>query len=271
LDGTLAKYEAQTGQKLWEIQLESALLRMPISQGNDLIAFTSGQTLYSVGFQDGKVNWLTATEYPKNLIVRSLAAPVIYEGNIFLGVNSGEIIVFDANTGAQGKKIDVGISSGRFRDFTGSMLAISGKLYYSRYDGLMGSYDVSSSGKESGEVWQQQITDIATSAVRNGIFYIGCVNGDVYAYRLTDGKRLWRTATGSSVRQLTVGEHQIYLGSATGRIVAMNIKDGDILWHDHLRNAITSPPVYINGDLFFSTGYKNLYGYKLQFSDTNPL
>ncbi len=261
-DGKLTKVEAQSGKKVWELQLDTAPLRSPTKYGNDLIVATASQTVYNIDFQKGTSRWVFDTPFPKNLIVNSLAPPVVHERSIYLGSNDGEVISIDADSGRQNWKYEPSVTKSRFKDFVGKMIVNNGRLIFTRYDGLLGAMNIR--GSQRSMAWTQQLTDIATSTTRSGILYVGCVNGDVYAFQMSDGRRLWRSVIGASVSYIRAGESMLYVASTEGRIVGLSAKDGEMKWHDDLQNAIMSPPVYIRGDLFFATGFKNLYGYKIK-------
>jgi len=205
---------------------------------------------------------INPNRFPQGLAVRSLSAPVIYDNLVYYGVSSGEIIAVSLASGKLEWRYNPDYSDSRFHDIVGEMVIINNKLLITRYDGLIAA--ISLVGSARGLLWSQKISAIATSVFRDGRFFVGSVNGDISAYQVADGKRLWRTVTGASVGHITPGEQNLYVAGSNGRITAIDSSSGRINWHDDLAGSIASPPLYFAGGIFFATGLKNLYGYRIR-------
>ncbi|MEZ4741765.1 MAG: PQQ-binding-like beta-propeller repeat protein [Bdellovibrionota bacterium] len=105
---------------------------------------------------------------------------------------------------------------------------------------------------------------MATSSYRDGRYYIGGVNGDILAIQISDGNILWRQNTGASAAGITIGEHMMYIAGSKGKITAIETASGKISWFDELNGVITNKGFYLGKNLYFATGLRNLYGYKVQ-------
>lgn len=261
-DGTLMKVEVQTGKIVWQTTLDTFVARGFELNGAVLLAVTASQILYGIDYQTGKTNWLYDGGFPESLAVRSLSAPVVYNNLVYYGNSVGEIMAVDLQTGKLDWRYNPEYSTDRFRDVMGELVVLNNRLLMSRYDGLVAA--ISLSGKERRMLWNKKISTVAASAFRGDRYYVACVNGDLYAFQVSDGQEIWRVATGSPISQLTVGEHAVYLSGTTGRVTAIEISSGEIQWQDDLDARILSPGVYIDRDLYFATERRNLYGYKIR-------
>jgi outer membrane protein assembly factor BamB len=261
-DGALMKVDVLTGNIVWQVTLDSYPARSYELTGSTLLVVTASQILYSLDYQTGKTNWLFDGGFPATLAVRSLSAPVTYNNSVFYGSAAGEIIAINLQTGKLDWRFNPEFSNDRFHDVVGELVVLNNRLLVSRYDGLVAA--ISLTGKERRMLWSHKIPTVAASAFRGDRYYVSCINGDVYAYQVADGLQLWRTSTGSAVSQLTAGERSLYLSGSQGRVTAVEISSGKIEWHDDLEGRITTPGFYIDRDLYFATGSRNLYGYKIQ-------
>ena len=141
------------------------------------------------------------------------------------------------------------------------MVVRGGKLILTRYDGLLAALDLA--GSVRSVVWQDQLPAIATSLFHNGRIYVGGVNGDIYAYDVEGGRRIFRTATDAAVMSMTASENVLYVGGANGRVTALDAAAGQIIWHDKLGSPLASTPVIYENVIYFMTGLKSVYGYRL--------
>jgi outer membrane protein assembly factor BamB len=93
---------------------------------------------------------------------------------------------------------------------------------------------------------------------------VGGINGDVYAYDADSGRRVWRAVTGSAVASITAGESSLFVASTDGFVTCLDVSSGEILWHDKIGGTLASPPVLFEDSIYFTTGYKTVYAYKIK-------
>jgi outer membrane protein assembly factor BamB len=77
-------------------------------------------------------------------------------------------------------------------------------------------------------------------------------------------KQVWRTVAGAPIVSIVAGETTLYVGGSEGRVTALDAASGEILWHDKLGSAIFGPPALFESSIFYSTGLKSVYAYKLK-------
>jgi outer membrane protein assembly factor BamB len=261
-DGKVTKVEALTGKKQWTASLDSFCERPFALVGTTLYAMTAAQVLYALEFQTGKTQWLFDAGFPDGLTIRGGAKPLLFDGKLIAGLASGELVAVDAGTGKLLWRYNPSYSDARFHDVVGELVVRNNRLIVARYDGLVAAIDLT--GKQRAVVWQEKLPGLSTSAFRNARYFVGGLNGDVYALDPDNaGKHLWRAVTGAPVVSLTVGESVVYVAGARGRVTALDARTGDLLWTDELGGAIAAPPALTGDGIYFETGMKNIYAYKL--------
>jgi outer membrane protein assembly factor BamB len=106
---------------------------------------------------------------------------------------------------------------------------------------------------------------VTTSTFRGDRFFVGGLNGDVYALDPDNaGRRLWRAVTGAAVTTLTAGETSLFAAGAGGRVTALDVQTGAYQWYDRLGSSLASPPILFENTLYFTTGMKSLYAYRIR-------
>jgi outer membrane protein assembly factor BamB len=259
--GRLVKVEVATGRKVWETSLDSFTERSVLLNGANLLVYTAGQVLYSIDFQTGKPNWLFDAGFPEGLTIRGGVVPVVHDNRVLLGTASGEIVAVDQQTGKSLWRYNPAFNDSKFHDLVGELVVRNNQLLVTRYDGLVASVDLASSERRL--VWQNQLPSSATSAFRNGRYYVGTVSGVLHAFDASTGREVWQTVTGTSVGHIVAGEAVVYAVGSNGRLSAIDTVSGSILWHDDVAGEVASAPFVHDVALHVATGLRNIYSWKL--------
>ena len=262
-DGKLMRVDAVSGKKLWTTDLDSFTERPFLLSGTTLYAVTAAQVLYALDFQTGKTLWVFDGGFPEGLSIRTSARPVAHDNKVIFGTASGELIAVAADSGKLVWRYNPAYTDARFHDYVGEMVVRGGKLIVARYDGLVAAIDLT--GSMRNVIWQENMPGLTTSAFRGDRYYVGALNGDVYALDPDSaGRRIWRHVTGAAVTNLAVGETDVFAAGVGGRITALDAITGDIRWYDRLGSAVAGAPMIYDDALYFTTGMKALYAYRLK-------
>jgi outer membrane protein assembly factor BamB len=99
----------------------------------------------------------------------------------------------------------------------------------------------------------------SSPTVVNGVVYIGCSSGDIFAYDAFSGIQLWDAKLDGAVESSpAVVNGAVYVGSfgsltlpyVSGRFYALDAADGTILWSDNFTQPISSSPTFDNGIVY---------------------
>ncbi|SMF55001.1 PQQ-binding-like beta-propeller repeat protein [Pseudobacteriovorax antillogorgiicola] len=260
-DGTVMKVDAKTGKVSWKQRLGRFVSRRPTLTGSSLLVTTVDQKLFALDFTTGQTRWIYNAGSSNNIILDGGAAPTVLGSLVLVGTSEGEVHGVDLNTGKRIWDFVPASSSSRFNDVVGQMASLDGNLLVSRYDGMVFSMSVATGRRRI--LWQKDLTGITDSYYRDGVYYIGCLNGDFYALDGISGRVLWKSEVGEPTASITPGEKIVYVGGTGGRISALDTKTGQLLWADDVEGALSRTPVLFGDILYFSTGLKVLYGYKV--------
>ena len=260
-DGRLLKIDINTGKVVWENHLTQFVATKMVLSGTSLIAYTVDQKLYSVDFQGGQTLWAYDAASSPNLLVRTGAAPQVVGNEVFIGSVEGDIRSIHIANGKENWRLRPGKDDFRFKDIVGEIGVGNNQIYVTRYDGLVFGIDIQQ--KPNGTLWEVTAPSITTSAYRDGTLYIASMNGELLAIQASNGRQLWKARLGQSIKSLTIGEKAIFVGGSQGRISAVSLSAGQLLWHDDLGGVLTKQPFVLDDEIYFSTGLKTIYSYKI--------
>ncbi len=259
-DGTLKKIDAKTGKQIWQQNVGKFVARRPILHNGKLFAVSVQQKVFCIDFATGKTQWIYDAVQPSGLIISGGSEPIILGNTLIVGTNEGVLHGVDVKQGKRAWLFDPGSKEFRFRDVIGQLAIVDGAVLVSRYDGLV--YLLNVKGKRR-ILWQKKLMNLTASHTRKGITYLSGLNGEFLSLDAKSGRIIWKTEVGQPVRSITSGDKVVYLGGTEGRITALDTKLGKILWHDDIGGSTTNAPVLFGDILYFATGLKVLYGYKV--------
>ena len=260
-DGRLLKVETQTGKQLWETRLSRFVSSRPTLSGNVLLAYSADQKLYAIDFQSGQHLWVYDTGTTSNLLLRAGVGPVVAGSEVIFGTTEGDVRSVSLNSGKENWKLDPGKDDFRFKDVVGEIGLGNHQIYVARSDGLV--YAADTMHKPSNAIWKETFPSVTSSAYRDGTYVVGCINGDLIALQARSGRQLWRVNVGTSIKTITIGEKAIFVGGSQGRIAELSSATGQIIWHDDLQGVLTRQPIVVDEQIYFATGLKVLYSYKV--------
>lgn len=127
------------------------------------------------------------------------------------------------------------------------------------------SIDTSSNGKL-----------LSSPVIAEGMVFASGSAGEVSAFRITDGERLWTTQTLDETRDhqpfgggVTWDAGHLYVTTAAAEVLCLNTKDGSILWRRSLVAPARSAPTVDKGRLYIATINNQLNA--LSATDGQPL
>jgi outer membrane protein assembly factor BamB len=90
--------------------------------------------------------------------------------------------------------------------------------------------------------------------------FIGSVNHSVYAFRASDGKRLWRFVTGGIILSSpAVVGGTVYIGSADHNVYALRARDGAKRWARRTGGPVYAIPSVVGRSLYVTSQDSKLY------------
>jgi len=100
-------------------------------------------------------------------------------------------------------------------------------------------------------------------AIDGARVYAADAEGNVSAYKLDSGKKIWRVDTGLQIGgAINAVDGQLYLGTYDGYVVALSEEDGHLLWKSEVSSEVISPPASDGTYVVADTLDGRAYGFK---------
>jgi outer membrane protein assembly factor BamB len=180
--------------------------------------------------------------------VRFAAAPVVYDGKLFVVDTIGSVAAFDATTGAKLWSIAIDVGKDGAPSRFGGGVSTDGTLVYA----TNGVGDVAALKIENGEqVWKKRPAGPLRGAptLSSGNVYVMTQDNQIYALRASDGEAQWNEAgpVGASgifgVAAPAAAQGTVIAGYSTGELAAYRYENGRSLWSDSLSRTAMSTTV----------------------------
>jgi len=265
-DAVLNALDKRTGRVLWTRRVGQLSASSPAVTFNTVYVtiLSSGHPpspgrVIALDSADGAVRWWRALPAP------SESSPLIDDGRVFFGSQSGLVYALNDATGAVlwtyraggAVKASPTLADGAlyFGDYSGHLQAVSEqsgrRLWISASEGaLFGSG-----------------TFYSTPAVIYGRVFLGNTDGRVYAYDAFDGKLDWAVQTGDYVYSSPAVTDApglgptVYIGSYSGTFYALNARTGGVSWSFDAHGRISGSPTIVGRTVYFSDlGQHRTYG-----------
>jgi len=106
---------------------------------------------------------------------------------------------------------------------------------------------------------------VTSSAVVEGVVYVGSGDGNLYALNATSGTKLWNFTTGDSVASSpAVVNGVVYVGSGDGNLYAIYANNGQLKWNFWIGSegaVVWSSPAVVNGVVYIGCVDGNVYAF----------
>ncbi len=237
-DGALYKVSARDGSLRWRFMSNAEVSRRPVLSNGVLYAMNANDTLLAIEPATGKLRWYQHRTPAAGMEVAGYAGPLVYRGKVYTGFSDGNVMAYDAATGAE------------------------------RWQPV----DLAAEAEQTlGEVPQQ--LDVDTTPVPNTlstgpVVYVANYAGGVFALDAESGVQVWSNTAVSGVSELTLWrepaharrdggpaepERSILIASSgTSGLWGLDPENGRELWRRSVPSGGVSAPVPINGALLMT-------------------
>lgn len=187
-----------------------------------------GQSLPADFAQAPHLKWKFQTGGP------IVAAPVFSGQTVFVGSADSSLYALDLETGKTRWRFRTGgpIRSGACLDGERVLvLGGEGVLYALQKNSGKLLWSFRTGGEKTYPLYGYADYYHSTPLVQDGVVYFGSGDGQVYALRSSEGRELWRFATGDVVHASPVFyQGKIYIGSFDGYMYALDAGTGSLVW-----------------------------------------
>lgn len=231
-EGAVLALDAQTGAPRWRAELSSEVLAPPRGEGDTVVVRTVDGRLYGLDVHTGQRQWVYDRNVPV-LTLRGTSAPVVGDGIVVAGFDSGKLAALSLDTGTVLWEATVAVPRGgseleRLTDIDGDPVMRDGVIYVASYGGRVAAVQLASGRL----LWNRDIASYAGLAVDDTRVYVTGADGAIWALDRRSGATVWKqgrllhrrpTAPAVAGDYLVVGDYAGYLhwlSQDDGRLVA---------------------------------------------------
>ena len=230
-DGRVEAFAGQKGERLWRVDLDTALNAGPV-EGGELLLLGGMAEVIALHKADGSIAWRSPVGS------EILARPAWHREVIVVHGGDGRIIGLDANSGEErwqhqesvpslslrgaGDPLIVGDEGVLVGTATGKLVALS------LHEGAL-LWEVTIATPR-GRTELERIADIdADMALADGVVYVSSYQGVLAAVALAGGQILWNRDIASSTGIIVDREH-LYVTDTDGTVWALLRQSGATMW-----------------------------------------
>ncbi len=176
------------------------------------------------------------------------ASPVVSGGKLYAVDTDGQVVAFDANSGAKLWRSAMEIKKDGRPSAFGGGASVDGDMVYA----TNGVGDVSALNASTGAIlWQKRPAGPLRGAptLSNGNVYVMSQDNQIYALRATDGNTEWNDSGPVGVSGIfgvgapAAAQGTVIAGYSTGELAAYRYENGRSLWNDALSRTSMSTSV----------------------------
>ncbi len=207
-DGQVIALAAEDGRELWRAQLSSEILAPPAVGGGMVVAHTVDGKLFALAADDGRQRWIYDRTVP-TLTLRGTSSPVILTDIVVDGFASGKVALLALRDGRVLWEKSIAVPRGRSE--------------------------------------LERMVDIDGSPLIIGsVLYVVSYQGRAAAIDLQTGRVLWSRPM-SSATGLVADEKALYLTDDQDRVWSLDRASGAPLWQqDALQHRVLTAPVLLD-------------------------
>lgn len=225
-NNNLISYEANTGNKLWEVILDGTCKGTPVIYEKKVYLHTDGGFLFKVDILTGKIEDSVATMFPSKLALYAFSGKLYIAADKLYCYDTGLSKIWEYDGGAP---------------CSSSPQLEGDKLYLGMGDKI---HCVDLNGSN---VWQSPAivggSINSSPRVSDGIVYYGAQDKKIYAIRASDGSPVWDYTTIDKVESspLVYGGMCI-IGSTDYDLYCIDTMSGLLRWQYHTLERVNSSP-----------------------------
>ena len=253
LNGQVRGFSAVDGSESWHTQLSSEVICAPaIADGVVAVRSQDGR-LFGLDPADGTQRWVYEQTVPV-LSLRGNASPLIGNGFVFDGYDSGRIVAVRQTDGAPAWSQVLSAGEGRteverLADSDGRLVLDNDQIFATSYHGQIAAF-YADSGRPA---WARELSSFAGLAVGATAVVVSDADGNVWAFDRQSGANLWKQE-GLLHRWLSppaiVGNYAV-VGDLEGYVHWLSLADGSFSARERVgKKPIESAPV-VSGDTVY--------------------
>jgi len=225
----------KNGQARWRYQVSSSkIYSRPVTDGRLIFFGATNQTFYAVDMK-GQLKWKFVTGE------RIKSDPALSESAVYISSYDGHVYALQTATGK--------------------------KLWQFPAADKAPQPEEGKEGKKTGEITEPALDpkpgafSYSAPVVKDGVLYVGNLDGYLYAIQTADGQLKWRFKAGGGITSSpAVAGGMVYFGSKDDHVYAVDTATGKkVVWKFKTGDDVLSSPKIIDSVLFIGSNDNNFY------------
>jgi outer membrane protein assembly factor BamB len=267
LDGEVLAINPDNGSERWRAKVSSEVIATPGIGAGIVVARANDGRVYGFNLTDGERRWVYDRGLP-SLTLRGNGPPLITEGAVFLGYDTGQVVALRITDGVQQWEQTVAIGEGRTEidrmvDIDGEIVVDAAEVFATAYNG-----QVLAVALQGGRpLWNREMSSYSGLNLAPGKILVSDTDGTVWALDRATGSALWKQDA-LAHRWLTtpaVQGNYAVVGDLEGYLHWLSLDDGSLAARQRLsRDPIRATP-QVTQDTLYAIGINGELGaYRLQ-------
>ena len=255
-DGKLMGIDLATGTVKWTTTLPSLALGAPSATDDVVVTLCHDSSVVAISTDSGKILWTYQATTPA-LTLYSNSSPVIANGVVYVGFDSGQLGAFDLYQGTEAWQIPIAVPSSteavkNMVDIDGTPVIDNGSLFVTSYHGTLSAVNM-----QNGQIiWQRKNSSFQTPLVQNSKVFVVDNTGRLQAFDESTGSTLWQQ---NDFRYRFISNpatinNMLVVGDYEGVVHFISMTDGTPLARFKVSDSgITSAPLVYNSEIIVTT------------------
>lgn len=252
--GNVVALDPQSGNKIWEKQLDAPIRASPTAAGDRVFVVTLDGKFYCLAGADGGELW-SARGLPQQASLINNASPAVEGATVVVPYPSGDLVALNVTDGSL--RWQESLSRTRTTSQITSMSDAArpaiehGVVFAIGHAGRMVATNI-----ETGErLWQLNVPSTQQPWVAGGSVFVVDTEGQLLAISKADGKVQWTTKLpgGASWSGPTLAGGTLWLASEQGNLVGVEAMTGRLTVQKELGSAVYVAPIVAQGRMYILT------------------
>jgi outer membrane protein assembly factor BamB len=258
-DDRLVGIDVSSGEELWRRSGVGDSLRAPAVDGDRAYVAAGGDgEVLAVETTGGETQWRTAI--PGDWLPGRVG---VGDGTVYAASPTGTLVALDAESGERRWETDLVDPSAdappdREYGLTASPAVADGRVVVGDETGRVHAVDTDGTvewsltavGRKRASETGAELGELSWSApsIGDGVAYVGCEDGRLYAVDLATGEVGWRFwAWGRIDSKPAVTDAAVYVGCADTMVYALDRTTGERLWEASTGSRVAAGPAVVDG------------------------
>lgn len=266
LYGDIIALRSDNGSVAWKAHIPGEILAAPAVKNGVVIVKAVAGHVVALAATDGHELW-SYQEAEPSLILRGASAPVIQDGNVFIGYANGNLSKLNLRDGEPDWTQTISIPEGGFAiqrmiDIDADPVIYGHRVYAATYQGHIAALNW-----QSGETqWSHEISSYTGMAATANAIYVTDAQSRVWGFNAASGEVTWRQ---EDLQYRTISapalmDQYLVIGDGEGYLHWLNSQTGRIAARVHPGSSISANPVVENRNAYILTNSGRLLAYQLR-------